>query len=690
MFQVSIDTGGTFIDGLLMREDGTVSVAKVATTPNDLSQGIMDCIESLAKSEEGVSSKNLLANTAEVIIGINFAQEVIFQHKGAKVGMITTKGFRDILEMRRIPKIKVADLHLPKPVILVPRYLRLGVEERTKYTGEIITKLNEKEVRKAADKLNAQGVEIIAICFMQSCVNPAHEKRAAEIIREVYPDTEVVLSSTLPYPMEFERFNTAVLAAYIAPPCKAYLRKLEDRLRAAGFKGAMLAAISSSGVTALKTAMEYPILTLSSGPSAVCLLAGYLGKQLGFENVISADMGGTSFDISIIPEGRILTTTDGIIADQRNTTETVDIVNVGTGGGTIARLDMRGLLTLGPESAGANPGPVCYGKGGQRPTITDADVVLGYIPADYFLGGRIKLDVTLARKAIKELIADPQGIDTSEAAYTIHSLVCGTVGGSISLASIKHGYDASSLVLCAAGGISPGYIFDLAKSLRIKEVYVPKTSSVSGALGMMYADFKHQVNQFVRALVRDVDLKELSNLYRKMEKEQIALLKKEGVEASAIRIRRGASIQYYGQIWGIDAEMPEIGIDKPVTAESFNALVEGFYKTYETRYGHVNRNIPIQIAGIKSVLVGARPKNKMVEYPRSSEDASKAFKRKRSVYFPKLEGFVETPCYDGDRLQHGNVIAGPAIIEEKTTTVVILQDAKVSVDCYGNYYGMME
>ncbi len=691
MFQISIDTGGTFTDGILLREDGTVSIAKTESTPDNFSRGIMDCVKALAQCENGMSAEQLLAKTGTVTIGSTAATNAVLQLKGAKIGMITTKNFRDILEFRRIVKKDLLDLKLPKPVILVPRYLRIGVEERMKHTGEVITPLDEDEVRQAVAKLKANDCEVVAVCFLHSYANPEHERRTAEIVREEYPGAEVVLSSNIvPKPMEFERFNTTVLAAYISPLCSAFLKQLEKRLKDADFKGALLVMTSNAGVTTAEVAMERPILMISSGPSAGPLLASIVGKDAGFENILFADIGGTSYDISLLPKGRIRTTTDGIVGDQRNASETVEVLSVGTGGGTIARLDLRGILCIGPESAGADPGPACYGKGGQSPTVTDADVVLGYIPVDNFLGGEVKLDLELAKKVIQKQIGDHLGCDAVEAAYAMRFLVDGMMAEETFLTVTDRGYDPRNFVICTGGGAGPTHMLDVAKRLHIKEVYIPKVSSVFCAYGMTCADFKHEASQFASYIAEQVDLNELTKIYQAMEKEKCALLDREGVARDAIRIRRGGDMQYFGQIHGVAAWMPERGINGPVTKDDLAALIEAFHQRHEEMYGHADRNMPTAFSSIRLEAIGIRPKVKMAEQPRVGKDPSGALKRKRPAYFKELGGFVETPCYDGDKLQNGNVITGPAIVEEKTTTLVIPPGATVSVDRYGNYFGKLE
>jgi N-methylhydantoinase A len=693
MFRIAIDAGGTFTDGVLLRGDGTLGVAKVPTTPVDESEGIMECLKLLARNEKGMNLKDVLEKTESVTVGTTIGTKAVLQNKGAKVGMITTKGFRDVLEMRRIPKQEVYNLRLPKPVILIPRYLRIGVDERVKYTGEIITPLNVDEVGEAVAKFKAHKVEVIVVCFFHSYINPEHEKKAKEIIEKAYPNAKVVLSSSIwPQPMEFERFNTTTLSAYITPLYTTFLNELEADLKDAGFKGSLLHMTSNTGLNAAEIAKERPVLMLEAGPNASSLHASAMAKETGFEKIVLADIGGTSFGISVIPEGRLLMTTESIVADQRNACETLDIVNAGAGGGAIARLDRRGVLRLGPKGAGADPGPACYDKGGREATLTDACVVLGYVPSDNFMGGEVKLNVALARKAIKENIADPMSIDTVEAAYAVYSLAVVLMAAEIRIACAERGQNMEDFVLFAGGGAAPTLVLDIAKKLGINKVYIPQTSSVSNAYGMLYADFKHDLSRCILKLTKEVNLGELNNIYEQMKTELIAILKKEGVATGAIHIRRGANVRFYGQTWGADAWLPERPerVDEPINDSDFKTLVEEFHKRYTERYGRSDRGMITELVDIRIVATGLRSKPGMVEESLSDKKPSEALKRKESVYFSELGGFVEIPCYDGDKLQYGNVIEGPARVEETAMTVIIPTNSRITVDRYKNYHGQLE
>ena len=426
---------------------------------------------------------------------------------------------------------------------------------------------------------------------------------------------------------------------------------------------------------------------MSSAPARGVLSASFLGKLAGIENIVSMDMGGTSFDVSILPKGMILTTNERIIEDQMNAADIVDVRSIGAGGGSIAWLDQRGILCVGPESAGADPGPACYGKGGSRPTVTDADVVLGYIPADYFLGGEISLDVSLAEKVIKEEIADPLGVDVIKAARSIRAVVDGTMADQLLLTCVSSGYDPRNFAICVGGGAGPVHAFDIAAHLGIKEIYVPKIASAFCAFGMLAsADYKYEFSRVLPRLETQLDLSEVNTIYQSMEAEGVALLRQiKGLNDGAIRVRRGADMRYFGQVYDMEATMPETAPGKTVTQSDLGSLIANFHERHEEIYGYADKAMKTSITSLKLVARGERPPLKIVEQPASHEDPSEALKRQRPVFSGESGGFVETSCYDGDKLRHGNVITGPAVIEEKTTTIVIPAKVRVNVDRYGNY-----
>ncbi len=683
MFEIAIDTGGTFTDAVLQDPNRKITVAKFPTNAADPSEGIIECVKRLAQ-KLSLTAEEVMAKTSTLVIGTTLPTNAITLRKGARCCMIYTKGFKDVLELsRRIPKSNTFNLRMPPPEVLIPRYLRFGVEERMQYNGEVITPLNEDDVHEALRKAREQDVEVPIVCFLHSYINPEHEERAAEIIKSEYPN--VVLSShILQTRLEGYRFHTAVLAGYIKPVLANFVKTLDERLKDSNFSGTLLFITCSGGVTAPEFCMDNPSLTIGSGPAAGPLFARLLGEQAGIENILSLDIGGTTADLSILPGRQIITTTEMIIADHRKGTESVDVTSIGVGGGTIAWIDNRAMLRVGPDSAGAEPGPACYGKGGKKPTVTDADVMLGLIPADYFLGGEISLDINLAREAIEENIAKPLELDVMQAAYSITRLAEETLAKDIFLSFVKKGFDPQEFVLVMGGGAGPVRAAAIAKGLGIRKVYIPKHAPVFCPVGILLADYKFILTRFYHRSGKEINTDELRASFLALEKEGINILRQQKVTESNVRLIRGAGIRYYGQLHDMEVLLPEVSIGANFAEEATKGLIDGFHERHKVIYGHSNPSMPLTIETIKLHAIGKRPPLELTKEQLCKEDPSSALKRKRSVYFGN-GGFVETPCYEGDLLRPGNVVAGPAIIEETQTTVVLPQEWSLTIDAFRNY-----
>ena len=411
----------------------------------------------------------------------------------------------------------------------------------------------------------------------------------------------------------------------------------------------------------------------------------FLAETCNFQNVLTYDMGGTSVDIGVIPERKIATTSEKIIADQKLAIETMDITSIGAGGGSIAWIDDLGLLRVGPSSAGAEPGPACYGKGGQNPTVTDANVILGYIPADFFLGGSISLDQSLAERVVEDHVAKPLRIDTVEAAYSISSVVEANMSERIFLSIVEKGYDPRDFVLVVGGGAGPVHAMSLAATLGMKQAYIPKHAAVFSAFGGTVADFGYILNRFFLRRDDELDLEQVKGIYDSLEGEAVEILARQGVSEENMVLMRGAEMRYFGQLRDINVIIGESKRGEPFTEGSLQALVQTFHDRHRSLYGWGDPALPSTIATLKMHAVGKRPLFALAKQPSTTEDVSGAVKRERQVYFKGNGGFVATPCYDGDRLSPGHVIKGPAIIEETKTTVVVPPGGRIEVDIYGNY-----
>jgi len=684
MFEIIIDTGGTFTDGVLIDEKQRIGVAKSETDPADPAKSIMSCIARLAE-ERNMTERDLLRNTTTVSIGTTLPTNCILEGKGAKCCLIHTKGFRDIFELgRTIPKTDIYNLKVMAPKVLIPRYLRFGVEERIQYDGEVIAPLNENDVIEAVRKAKEHQVEIPVVCFLHSYINPAHEERAAEIIKAEYPNV-VVSSRILRRWIEYDRLSTATFAAYVKPLLNRFVETLQRRLNEAEFKGTLLFSTGLGDVTTAELSLENPGSVIGSGLATGALMGRFLAELCGFENIITYDMGGTSLDIGVLKDRVITTTTEMVIGDQKNAIESMDITSIGAGGGSIAWIDRLGVLRVGPGSAGADPGPACYGKGGQLPTVTDADVVLGYIPTDYFLGGTILLNQSLAEKAINEKIAKPSGMDTVETASAISSLEEAVMGERVFLSVVEKGYDPRDFVLVVGGGAGPVHGVAVAKRLGMKKVYIPKHSAVFSAFGGVVANYGYVLNRFLYRRDDEANAAEVKALYDSMEKEAVAIFARQGISEKKMTIGRGAEMRYFGQLRDINVTLPEAKTGKPFTKATLKELVASFHNRHQALYGWADPALPATVALLKLRAIGRRRPFELTKQPFIGKNPSGALKRKRRVYFKELGGFIETPCYDGDKLRHGNVIGGPAIIEEKKTTVVVLPASEVTVDAYENY-----
>ncbi|MFC2045145.1 hydantoinase/oxoprolinase family protein [Chloroflexota bacterium] len=684
MFRIIVDQGGTFADGVLVDDEQQITIAKAETNPKDPASSIMNCIILLAK-ERNLTERELLASTSSISIGTTLGTNAILEEKGARCCLLHTKGFRDTFELgRTIPKQDIYNLKVEAPRVLIPRYLRFAVEERIQHDGKEVIALNENDVIEAVQKAKDNNVEIPVVCFLHSYINPAHEEKAAEIIRAEYPNV-IVSSQILRRWIEYDRLSTATFAAYVKPLFTRFVQTLQKRLYEVDFQGTLLFSTALGDVTTDDLALENPANVIASGVANGALMGRFLAEQSNFKNVVNIDMGGTSADISVLQNRIIATTTDTVIGGQKNAIESMDITSIGAGGGSIARIDRLGVLQVGPESTGADPGPACYGKGGQMPAITDADVVLGYIPTDYFLGGTIALNEGFAEKAIKENIADSLGISTVEAAYSIASLAEANMAERIFLSIVEKGYNPRDFVLIAGGGAGPVHAINIANRLGMSQVYIPKHAAVFAALGGIVADYGYILNRFFYRRDDLADPEEIKALYDSMEKEAVAIFKRQGISEQDMMIVRGAEIRYFGQLRDINVTLPEPNTRELFTETTLQELIATFHERHQALYGWGDKELPTVIALLKLRALARRHPFSLNERSLSGKDPSGALKRKRLTYFKELDGFTETPCYDEKKLRPGNVVSGPAIIEEAKTTLVIPPDCEVMVDTFQNY-----
>jgi len=678
--RVCVDVGGTFTDCLVMDETGLLEKFKAPTTPNDPSIGLMNALKKAAKYYKA-DIRDFLGQIEVLVHGTTLATNILINERGTKAGMITTKDFRDSIEMRRgIKPIEVSlyNLFIPPNRPLIPRSRRIGVEERTLFDGRIMTPLDEDAVRAAVRKFQAQAVKSIAVCFLHSYANPKNERRAAEIVREIAPEIFVSVShETLPIWREFERFNTTVVGSYVGPAVAHYLTSLEKVLQDSGFKGTFLMMLANGLVQNIAECIRRPVFLLHSGPAAAPSGAVYLGKHLGEKNLLSVDMGGTSFDVCMIEKGEIPTTTEHWENDQRVAIKMVDIASIGAGGGSMAKTDALGLLRVGPQSAGADPGPACYGNA-EDATVTDANLILGYVPADYFLGGEMKLDEKASQRAMKPVM-EKLGVDEKSAAEAIFRTVNANMANKITEVSTKRGHDIRNSIMIAGGGGGPIHGGFIADSLGIKRVVVPPVAALYSAFGMFAMDIGQDYARSFVGRASNIDLDALNRVYAELEAEALASFNQHGVPPDQVVIKRSADLRYVGQFHEVEVDMA----GGKITREAVDAAAAGFARKHEELYTFA---MPWKAVEILTLRLKATTPNAPFNLPQVTKgdaDPKPALKRRRTCRFNGRD--IDTPIYDGEKVLAGNVISGPAIIEETTTTVVIPEAYVCSVDKYKNY-----
>jgi N-methylhydantoinase A len=687
-YRLGIDTGGTFTDATLIDEaTGEVAIAKVPSTPADPAVGFLAASERILR-ERGVAT----AEVEYVVHGTTVATNAVIEGNVAPTGFVTTAGFRDMLEIARQVRPSLYDLRFEKPKPLVPRQRSLGVSERLDATGRVAMPLDEEAVRAAARQLRAEGVESIAVCFLHSYVNPAHERRTGDLLREEFPEATVSLSCDVaPEFREYFRASTTVINAAIRPIVARYLRRIEEELRGAGMSAELLVMQSSGGVFTFAAAAEKPVFMVESGPAAGVMAATYLGGALGYRDVISFDMGGTTAKTGLVQDGRPRVTKEyevGAIARAGGggskargypiRTPVIDLVEIGAGGGSIAWIDSGGVLRVGPHSAGADPGPACYGKGGTEPTITDANLVLGRINPEFFLGGEVPLDVDKAHRAIEGRCARLLGLDVVTVAHGIVEIANAAMTNALRLVSVQRGFDPRDFVLVAFGGAGPVHANRLAAETEIGTTLIPMSPGTTSALGLLVTDLQHDYSVTLNQRTDRLDDGAVETAYRGLEAQGRTALAREGVPATEVHLLRQVDIRYVGQSYELTVPLANGKFDAATLAQ----VVEQFHQAHNQTYGFSAPGEPAEFVNLRLTAVGAIAKPRLREAA-AGEDGG-AVKAPRPVWFAESGGFVDCPVYDRYRLAGGSTIAGPAIVEELDSTSVIHPGYAAKVDRYGN------
>ena len=680
-YRVGIDTGGTFTDAISVDDKGVTQTAKASTTPHDLTIGTMNVIDNLARRNK-LDRKQFLSQVSTIVHGTTTGTNIIHTRVGPKLGLLCTKGHRDVIQFRRVAKDNMYDWRVDFPEVLVPRYLRVEIEERVDAHGNIRTPLDEDSVHKAVAYLKKLKVESVVVALLFSFLNPSHEKAVAEIVKKDYPEADITISSdVLPAVGEYERTSTAIINAFIAPAIRKYTKQITSLLEKEGFTGQFLYIQNNGGVETAEIAMEKPATLAMSGPAAGPSAAITVGRLHDVQNLLSIDMGGTSLDLGIIDRGTSLIKTESLIEEHRFSLPVIDVTSIGAGGGSIAWFDVTNTLRVGPRSAGADPGPACYGIGGDEATVTDADVTLGYISPDYFLGGEVKLHRDLADKAIKEKVADRLGLGVPEAASAMYKVINSVMANMVSYTITRRGLDPRDFYICVGGAAGAVHAIRLAEELGIARVFIPKYAPIYCAFGMLGVDLKHDYSRFYSTPVAALDLDRVKQLYDEMGNEGLTVLAKEQIPEKQRVLARTMTVKYFGQYRGIDVEWSNGAITKEAIAEGLAA----FHRRHRDLYGYSDEKYPMEIMSFGLTAVGKLPPIALQKIAKGDKEPAQALKGTRKAYFEESNGYTETKIYDGDKILAGNLLEGPCVVEERMTNVVIPPGYRMLVDEYGNY-----
>lgn len=660
MYRIGIDVGGTFTDLVGVDAGGTAILVKVPTTPADPSRGVLDGLEKLAHALS-LDRAALLAATERIVHGTTVATNALLERKGARLGLLTTEGHRDVIEMREGLKDDRYNLRLPPPEQLVPRHLRLGVRERLRADGRVETPLDPESLAAAIAALKRERVEAIAVCYLHAWRDPAHERATGAALAEALPGAYVSLSSdVLPQIKEYERVSTTIVNAYVGPVLARYLARLEARLTEAGYRGPTLIVQSHGGVAPIGEAGRLAAGAVLSGPAGGVAGSVHAARLLGDGNLIPFDMGGTSTDISLVVDGAATLVMDRRVGGHRIALNSLDIASIGAGGGSIARVDAGGILHVGPESAGAVPGPACYGQGGDAATVTDANLVLGYLDPANFLGGARRLDREAAEQAV-DRVATALGINRLAAAAGIHRIVNTSMAEGVRLVSVRRGVDPRRFALFAFGGAAGLHATDIARQLGLSRVVVPRVAAVLSAWGMLATDLRFEAARSHVGDARALDGAEVKRLYDLLEDEGMARLRRSF--AGPAKASRSADMRYGEQVFEIAVPLDDIDWSAP---DPLPQIVARFHRRHEALYTY---SLPDQ----DSVLVNARVAVSGIleappQEPRLPAAAPSPPAGERRLY---LDEWVTAPVYDFDRLAPAQTIAGPAIVESAMTTVLL-------------------
>jgi len=684
-FKIGVDVGGTFTDFLLMDERGNSEIYKVLSTPEDPSLAVFDGFREMA-GKKAMALPAFLGEVENIVHGTTVTTNAVLTGNWAKTGLLTTRGFRDALQMRRgVREEPYNNKYLPPPPV-VPRYLRIPVEERIDYAGQLLKEINLSDVETGISAFKKNGVEAVAVCFMHAYANIANERAAGQKIREIFPEAYLSLSSeVLPQVRFYDRISTTVLNSAVGPILRRYLMNLTRRLGEEGFKGILLIMQSNGGVTSPETVTELPASTLLSGPAAAPVAGSAYTNLHGTDSFITIDMGGTSFDAALIKDGAPIVTTAGRLNRYALALPMMQIHTIGAGGGSIAWIDEGGLLRMGPKSAGARPGPVCYGLGGTEPTCSDANLVLGYLNADYFAGGKMKLDREAAKKAIREKVAKPLGLSLVEATHGMFHIMNVNMASAIREVSVQRGFDPREFLIVCAGGAGPIHAAMIARELEIERILIPKESSIFCAAGMLLSDLKHDFVRTHHTLFSrgHMDLSRFSSLVEELEKEGETVLSSENIPPEKRSYHYALDLRYVGQYHEVNVDVKREDI-RDINEE---AIKEAFHNAHDRLYGYSLREeqTDVELVNMRMTAIGTTEKPAFRKEAYRGRDPGPCLKGERQVFIHSEMDFRSVAVYDGDRMGYGNSLKGPAIIEQVNTTIFVPSGFEIECDQYGSY-----
>ena len=674
-FVLGVDVGGTFTDlALFEQQTGELTLVKVSSTPADPSEGVIQGLQQLIE-RHGIPPRSI----GFLIHGTTVATNAVLEGKGVPSALLATEGFGDILDIVRQDRPRLYDWRAKRPSPLVPRSQRWEVRERTLYDGQEALALDEEQVRQIITEIKHRGIRSVAVCYLHAYANPAHEKRTGELFAQEYPGASVSLSSDiLPEIKEYERTSTTVVNATVMPIVERYLSRLSQATAEMGVGSRLHVMQSNGGIMTAETAGRKSVNTILSGLAGGILGGVALAQEAGLDNVITIDMGGTSFDISLAYKGRIRFTRESEIGGHAVTVPMIDVHTLGAGGGSIAWIDAGGALQVGPQSAGAEPGPACYARGGQQPTVTDANLVLGRLNPHYLLGGAVPLRLNLARQTIQQHVADALGLSLEAAAEGIVRIVNANMLKGIRIVSVERGYDPREFTVVAFGGGGPVHAAELARELRARSVMVPVAPGITSAIGLLMADFRHDYSRTFLQTTDALDFEELNKAFDALGSQATAQLLADRVPAKDILLLRSLEMRYRGQGHNLEVTVPAGQLDEP----SLRIINEAFHRQHQTAYGYGQPEEMTEFVSLRLAGIGRLPKPHQRRIESNGQDPSPALVSQRQVY---LNGhWRKTPVYGRDLLRANHLLEGPAIVEQLDSTTVILPGQKAEIDAQGN------